>query len=147
MRSAHICNLPLLQIVSDLSDQLKDSEERIQDLLVESEGARLLGKDKEREHEENISRIIMAMDGKYKDTMKMQQEQLNTESAKVSKLETELYMRRNLRSKSTVAAAEAAASPTESSGEDMHAVYEELCGRLQSSMEQVRISRKGVVDG
>ncbi len=54
------------QVVSDLSEQLKESEERIHDLLVESEGTRRVSKEREKEHEENISRIIMAMDSKYK---------------------------------------------------------------------------------
>ena len=64
------------KIVSDLSEQLKESEERIQDLLLESEGSRRVSKEKEREHEENLGRIIMAIEDEYKDTIKMQQEQV-----------------------------------------------------------------------
>ena len=70
------------KIVSDLSDQLKESEERIQDLhmLLESEGSRRVSREKEREHEENLGRIIMAIEDEYKDTIKMQQEQVSETS-------------------------------------------------------------------
>ena len=64
------------KIVSDLSEQLKESEDRIQDLLLESEGSRRVSREKEREHEENLGRIIMAIEDEYKDTIKMQQEQV-----------------------------------------------------------------------
>ena len=66
--------------MSDLSEQLKESEERIQDLLLESEGSRRVSKEKEREHEENLGRIIMAIEDEYKDTIKMQQEQVSETS-------------------------------------------------------------------
>ena len=69
------------KIVSDLSEQLKESEERIQDLLLESEGSRRVSKEKEREHEENLGRIIMAIEDEYKDTIKMQQEQVRQQTS------------------------------------------------------------------
>ena len=68
------------KIVSDLSEQLKESEERIQDLLLESEGSRRVSREKEREHEENLGRIIMAIEDEYKDTIKMQQEQVRQQT-------------------------------------------------------------------
>ena len=35
-----------------------------------------MSKEKEKEHEENLGRIIMAIEDEYKDTIKLQQEQV-----------------------------------------------------------------------
>ena len=77
------------KIVSDLSEQLKESEDRIQDLLLESEGSRRVSREKEREHEENLGRIIMAIEDEYKDTIKMQQEQVR-ETGRVVRVDLHL---------------------------------------------------------
>ena len=81
----------------------------------------------------------MAMDTKYKDTIEMQQKQFNEESAKVSKLESELYVKKNFHQDLEGGTTASDKAEVEEQQHDEQ-VYEELCSRLQ-------VIDKGILKG
>ena len=64
------------RIVSDLSEQLKESDDRIQELLLELESARDSNESFAVNNEESFSRLVVSMEEKFAASLKSEKEQL-----------------------------------------------------------------------
>ncbi len=64
------------RVVSDLSEQLKESEDRIQELYVELERVRESNEDLRQHSEQSFSRLVVSMEEKFEETMKAEKEQM-----------------------------------------------------------------------
>merc|ERR1719211_575881 len=64
------------RIISDLSEQLKESDDRIQELLLELESARDSNESFAVNNEESFSRLVVTMEEKFAASLKSEKEQL-----------------------------------------------------------------------
>ena len=64
------------RVVSDLSEQLKESEDRIQELYVELERVKESNDDLQHHSEESFSRLVVTMEEKFEQTLKAEKEQM-----------------------------------------------------------------------
>ena len=115
------------QVISDLSEQLKESDERIQDLLSDVDSAREDRKTIQQEHEEEISRLLVAVESKFNE------EKTKEESERRSRQEEENAVTSNLEmpkyNKGGKGGEGSSAHPEE--------VFSDLCNRLQTAIDEI----------
>ncbi len=64
------------RVLSDLSEQLKESEDRIQELQIELEGCKEANEALKHHNEESFSRLVVSMEEKFEETLKAEKEQM-----------------------------------------------------------------------
>lgn len=64
------------RVLSDLSEQLKESEDRIQELQIELEACKEANEALKHHNEESFSRLVVSMEEKFEETMKAEKEQM-----------------------------------------------------------------------
>ena len=66
------------RVVSDLSEQLKESEDRIQELQIDLEACKETNDALKHHSEESFSRLVVSMEEKFEETLKAEKEQMET---------------------------------------------------------------------
>ena len=66
------------RVVSDLSEQLKESEDRIQELQIDLEACKDTNDALKHHSEESFSRLVVSMEEKFEETLKAEKEQMET---------------------------------------------------------------------
>lgn len=140
------------QIISDLSEQLKDSEERIHDLVSEVEAVKKSLEDNKNEYEDSLSRVIIAMDNQYTDKMEVQRKQFQEESVKLSKLESELSLKQYVESYfpqfgdgcGDPADLASAAASSEGGSEPAREIFADLYARFQQTLKQTQALKQSL---
>ena len=64
--------------ITDLSEQLKESEDRIQELQIDLEACKDANEALKHHSEESFSRLVVSMEEKFEETLKMEKEQMET---------------------------------------------------------------------
>merc|ERR1711981_450142 len=80
------------RVVSDLSEQLKESEDRIQELQVELENIKDTNEELKHHNEESFSRLVVTMEEKFEETLRSEKEQMEL-AFKLKAKENDLYDR------------------------------------------------------
>merc|ERR1711994_1239978 len=80
------------RVVSDLSEQLKESEDRIQELQVELEAIKDTNEELKHHNEESFSRLVVTMEEKFEETLRSEKEQMEL-AFKLKAKENDLYDR------------------------------------------------------
>lgn len=80
------------RVVSDLSEQLKESEDRIQELQVELEAIKETNDNLKHHNQESFSRMVVSMEEKFEETLKAEKEQMEL-AFKLKAKEHDLYDR------------------------------------------------------
>ena len=128
------------QIVSDLSDQLKDSEDRIQDLIAEIDQIKKDLVDNKNEYEDSLSKVIIAMDNQYSDKLESQRKHFQEETAKLNKLESELSLKQYVEDYfpqfSTSGLPMSNPGPGGEGSEPAFEIFADLYSRFQSTLKQ-----------
>jgi len=80
------------RVVSDLSDQLKESEDRIQELQIELEACKEANEALKHHSEESFSRLVVSMEEKFEESLKAEKEQMEV-AFKLKAKDHDLYDR------------------------------------------------------
>ncbi|TRY74588.1 hypothetical protein TCAL_01641 [Tigriopus californicus] len=108
------------QIIADLSEQLKESEERIHDLLADMDATKEDRQTLQQAHEEEMSRLIMAVESKFNEDRLSRKESQSNRSHDSDDEDT----------KTIVQIPEAGSASTPEA-------FSELCSRLQAAIDEI----------
>lgn len=115
------------QIIADLSEQLKESEERIHDLLADMDATKEDRQSLQQAHEEEMSRLIMAVESKFnEDRLSRKESQSNHDSDDED-------------TKTIVQIPEAGSPSTPEA-------FSELCSRLQAAIDEIDHLKRSLRD-
>ena len=71
-----MCEYSILNLFTDLSEQLKESEDRIQELQVELEAIKDTNEELKHHNEESFSRLVVTMEEKFEETLRAEKEKM-----------------------------------------------------------------------